>query len=181
MHPVSATICAITLLLPFFWYLQICTDLLALRADYQREIDRLQPRVARLEGLLNNEDMMRESAGQLRVQLARIAYPPDLDRAFISATLQKELKQLFSDAGMSVSNSQVLPLRTEDNFDRIIVRYTVTGSIDGLDGALRLIAEFSPRVLVETLEVWPKAARRGQPDSQTVTATLQLLSLGVVQ
>lgn len=180
-HSVAATVCAITLALPALVYLYLSINLLSLRGEYQREIEKLEPRVARLVGLYNNEELMRASDAELQGLVARRVYPFNLDRASISATLQTELKQVFADAGMSVSNSQVLPLRREENYDQIMVRYTVTGTIRGLDDALRRIAEFSPLVLVESLELWPKRVRSNAAPSQTVTATLQLLSLGAIE
>jgi general secretion pathway protein M len=180
-HSVSAVICGLTLLVPILLYLQLSINLLSLRAEYQGEVEKLEPRVARLVGLFENENLMRASDAELQGLVARRVYPPGLDRASISATLQKELKQVFSDAGMSVSNSQVLPLRKEQRFDQIMVRYTVTGTMRGLDDALRRIAEYSPLVLVESLELSPRRVRTKAAPSQTVTATLQLLSLGAIE
>lgn len=180
-HRGPAVICAVTIFIPVFLYLYVLQALLSMRAEYQQSTDRLQPRIARLQGLVEREQDLLDSSDELRLQMARLIYPAELDRASISTGIQKELKQMFSDAGMSVSNSQVLPMREEGRFDHGSVRYTVTGSISGLDDSLKRIAEYSPMVLVEVMEIWPKRDRKGQPETQNITANLKLLSLRAVE
>ncbi len=180
-HSVSAIVCGLTLLLPLLLYFYVTGGLLSLRSEYQQEIDRLEPRLARLKGLYENEALMQASATELQGLLERRVFPPDLDRVSIAATMQKDLKQVFADAGMAVSSSQALPLRREGNFDHVLVRYTVTGTLRGLDDALRRIAEFTPLVLVASVELAPRRVRSSDAPSQTLTATLQLLSLRDVE
>ena len=80
------------------------------------------------------------------------------------------------DAGLAVSNSQVLPVREKDNFDYISIRLTVEGDLSGLDAALTGIAAFRPILLVESLELGAIRSTRNS-NEQIVSATVQLLSL----
>ena len=93
------------------------------------------------------------------------------------------MRQILVEAGLSVSNSQVLPVREEGVFDYIGLKLTVTGSVASLDAALAAIAAYRPLLLTESLDMWPNRTRgrKGEADQQTVSASLQLLSLRAVQ
>lgn len=181
-HSRSATICGVTLLVPLIVYLKLFLGVWGLRAEYVADIDRLEPRIARLQGIKAFESELRDSSGQVQQQLKSLAYPASSDRASIAAALQTDVRQLMSEAGLSVSNSQVLPLREEERFDFIGVKLTVSGSLDALDGALEKLNEFAPVVIIESLETWParQSRKKGAPEVQSVTASLRLVSLRAV-
>ena len=176
-------IVGLTLIVPAVLYLNVLFSLLGLRQDYQVEIERLEPRVARLQGLLEYEDQLRESAGKVDKQVVNLVYRATSDRAAVSATLQTSVRQILVEAGLSVSNSQVLPVREEGVFDYIGLKLTVTGSVASLDAALAAIAAYRPLLLTESLDMWPNRTRgrKGEADQQTVSTSLQLLSLRAVQ
>ena len=183
LHRRSAVIIAVTLLLPALLYINAVLSLLSARSHYQADIDALQPRIGRLRGLLEHEDQLRASTAAIDQQVLNLVYPASDDRTTVSAQLQTDVRQLLVAAGLSVSNSQVLPVRERDTFDYIAVRVTVTGSLVGLDAALSAIADDVPVVLVESLDVWPKrqSRRASGAGDQTINATLQLLSLRAAQ
>lgn len=187
-HRRSAWIIGLTILVPALLYLNALSGLLNLRQEYQSGIDALSPRVARLQGLIDHEDQLREAAGEVDQQVLGLVYPASDDRATVSARLQKEVRQMLVDAGLSVSNSQVLPLREKDLFDYVGVKITVTGDVAGLNAALTSLSLFQPLVMVESLDVWPKRESRRRSGTtensegeQVVNATMQLLSLRAVQ
>ncbi len=176
-HQRSAWICGLTLLLPVLLYLNGIGNLWQVRAGYQDEINRLEPRIARWQGLEEREQELREAADLGTSRMVGLVYPPEGDNAASATSLQKDARQLFTDAGMEITNSQVLPVRQEANFDYIGVKLTVAGDLASLDAALAAVGEFSPLLLVEALDIWPIRVRRGQPEGQQVTANLRLLSL----
>lgn len=181
-HPRSAAICGVTLLLPFFVYLNVLLGAWGLRSEYVSSIERLEPRIARLKGIQSVENQLSDSSGQVHQAMRRLAYPASEDRAGIAAALQTDVRQLMAEAGLSVSNSQVLPLREEERFDYIGVKLTVSGSLGALDEALAKLADFTPAVIIESLEAWPARQRRskGQPETQSITASIRLVSLRAV-
>lgn len=178
-HRRSAIICGITLLLPVLVYLKLMSGAFGLRADYAAEIDRLEPRVARLQGLMGFEDQLRASSVAARLQVGELVYPVSTDAATVSAGLQADVRQLMAQSGLSVSNSQVLPVVQEEKFDYIGVKLTVEGSVTALDQALAELASFSPMIIVDSLTVSP--VRQGRKKTaqapQHVTASIALLSL----
>jgi len=178
-HRRSAIIVGLTLLLPIALYLNVLLGLLGLRFEAQGRIDNLQPRIARLQGLIENEAALRESAGQVDSRLAQLGYPATEDANAAAATLQADVRQLFAEAGLEVSNSQVMPTRTEEDFDFIAIKLTASGGLAALDAALIGVSAFRPMLLVESMDVFParKKRKRGEPQPQAVTAVIQLLAL----
>ena len=183
LHQRTAVICGITLLVPLVLYLNLLFGLWGARVSAQTEIDRVEPRIARLQGLIDNEGQLREAAALVDSQVLTLVYPAVDDQATVAANLQTQVRDIFSKAGLSVTNSQVLPAREQGNFDYIGVKLTVTGGLPALDEALAAIGTYMPLVLVESLDIYP-ARSRSKRDSgnagQVITANLQLLSLRAV-
>ena len=179
-HKRTAWICGLTLLLPLFLYLNMLLGLWEMRSGYQSDIDNLTPRIARLHGITGHEQELRDSAALGSKEVVRLVYPASGDRAAVAAELQTNARQIFSEAGLTVSNSQVLPLREQENFDYISIRLTVEGDLADLDTALGEIAEFRPLLLVESLDMRPLRSGRKVKGAQVVSASLQLLSLRAI-
>lgn len=179
----SAFIVGLTLLVPVLIYLYFLVGLLSLRQGYQADIDRLTPRIARLQGLMSVQDKLGEVSGAADRQLLGLVYPVTEDRAAVAARLQKDVRQILVDVGLTVTNSQVLPVREVEDFDYIGLKITLSGKIDGLDAALITLSAHTPMLLVESLEVWPnrQTRRKEEKNEQLLTASMQLLSLRAVQ
>ncbi|MEH6585324.1 MAG: type II secretion system protein GspM [Halioglobus sp.] len=181
-HQRSAIICGLTLLLPLLVYLNLLLGTWGLGAEYAQDMKRLPQRIARLQGLQEVEDQLRESSGVVQQTTSRLAYAANAERASVAASMQSDVRQLMTDAGLTVSNSQVLPVREEENFDFIGVKLTVAGDIEALDQALAEMANFAPLIIVEGMDVWPTRQRsvRGaaaKTEKQEATVSIRLLSL----
>ena len=177
-HRRSAILIGITLLIPVYFYLSTLFGLLGLGMEYRADSNRLEPRLARLQGLLDVEaDLTSQSAEALSV-LSRQAYSADEDPSSLAATLQADVRQIFAEAGLSVANSQVLPVREGDRFDRVAVKLTVSGALPALDAALIGVAAHEPRMLVESIDAFPaRAGGRNAQKQQVLTAVVQLMVL----
>jgi general secretion pathway protein M len=183
LHQRTAWICGLTLLLPVLVYLNAMLGMWGARQSAQAEIERIEPRLARLQGLIDYESALREAAEAVDSQVLELVYPAAQDQATVAAELQTNVRDIFGKAGLSVSNSQVLPAREQGSFDYIAVKLTVTGGLPALDEALAGIGAYLPLVLVESLDVYPARAARGKSEGQEqqITANIQLLSLRAVQ
>ncbi|MFV0277871.1 MAG: type II secretion system protein GspM [Parahaliea sp.] len=171
-----------TVLLPVLLLCYLLLGLLGLRGEYRQEVQRLEPRIARLEGLLQREEDLRQSAERVASEVSELVYSPSDDRASVSAALQSSVRGILADAGMNVANSQILPIEDFQGFDRLAVKLVATGDLPQLDGALADIAAFRPLLLVEQMDIRPSRQRRGnQPEVQEMTVTLQILALRKAQ
>lgn len=178
-HPRSAAICGATVMLPVLVYLNLLFGTWGLRAGYADDVDRLGPRIARLQGIQQVEEPLRESSALVQRQSARLVYPSSAEKTSVAAAMQADIRQLMTDAGLTVSNSQALPVREEETFDYIGVKLTVAGDVASLDRALAELAGFSPMIIVESLDIWPtrQRSRREEAEPQSATASLRLVSL----
>ena len=176
-HPRIVLICGLTLLLPALLYVNTLLGVWGMHRDAQSDIDNLMPRIARQYGLIEHEDELRDASNLARRGVATLVYPASRDAVSVSTTLQTSIRQIFSDAGLTVSNSQVLPVREKEHFNYINVNLTVQGDISGVDAALTDIAEFRPLLLVESLEMRPLRSGRAGAKDQIVVVSLQLLAL----
>ena len=178
-HPRSAAICGATLLVPVLLYLNLLFGAWGLRSEYASDVERLVPRIARMQGIVQVEDQLRESSALGQQQNARLVYPPSAEQTSVAASMQSDVRQLMVDAGLTVSNSQVLPVREEEKFDYIAVKLTVEGDVASLDRALAELADFTPMIIVESLDIWPtrQSSRQAKGKGQKATASLRLLSL----
>ena len=163
--------------LPALLYVNTLLGVWGMHRDAQSDIDNLMPRIARQYGLIEHEDELRDASNLARRGVATLVYPASRDAASVSTTLQTSIRQIFSDAGLTVSNSQVLPVREKEHFNYINVNLTVQGDISGVDAALTDIAEFRPLLLVESLEMRPLRSGRSGAKDQIVVVSLQLLAL----
>ena len=178
-----AGIVCLTLAVPLLFVLSILSDFWGVRQDNQRQIDRLEPRMARLGGLLESEERLKESSGKVGSQMLQLVYPQSDDRATIAAALQTSVRDIITVAGLKVGNSRILPVKTVDGFERIGLSLTVFGEMDALDELLADLADYTPLLLVESIEIKPgRQARRGaKPTGQLVNATMQLMTLRAAQ
>ena len=123
------------------------------------------------------------AVGAVDSKVVDLVYPASADRATVATTLQKDVRQILVEAGLTVSNSQILAVREEDAFDYIGLKLTATGDIAALDAALSAIAGYLPVLLVEELDIWPQrtGSRGGEAQQQELSVSLQLLSLRASQ
>ncbi|MEM6579961.1 MAG: type II secretion system protein GspM [Pseudomonadota bacterium] len=182
LHQRTAWICGLTLVLPLLLFLYLMGVFYGSYSEAQDEISRIEPRLARLQGLIDYEQALRDAAEVVDSQVLELVYPATEDQAAVAAELQTQVREIFSGAGLAINNSQVLPVREQGNFDYIAVKLTTTGSLAALDNALAELAQYLPLVLVESMDVYPARAIRGREvsDVQELTASVQLLSLRAV-
>ncbi|GAB5452709.1 MAG: hypothetical protein Hals2KO_30370 [Halioglobus sp.] len=178
-NPRSALLCGISLALPVLVWGYVALALMELRASAVKEIDYLAPRIARLQGLIAYEQGLSATTVEARERLALLAYPASVDIKELSASMQSDIRQLFADAGMAVSNSQVSAPVDEDLLERISVRLAVSGELGALQGALHALAAHEPVLVVESLEVRPENKRRDDKSSRLVSANIKIQALRV--
>jgi general secretion pathway protein M len=108
-----------------------------------------------------------------------LVFAPGEAPSALAARLQADVRQILLEAGLAVTNSQVLPLRKDDQFDRVGVKLTAKGSLNALDAALIGLAAYEPKLIIESLDTFPAATgRRNEPEeTQQLTAVFQLTVL----
>jgi len=185
LHRRSAVLIGITVLLPLYFYLSILVGLVGVRSEGVADIERIEPRLGRLLGLLQSEQQLQESARKARQSIDGLVYGVADNAESVAANLQTSVRQILADSGLDVADSQVLPPTEQGAFEQVGLRLTVRGSLAGLDAALAEIAAFRPILLVETVSAAPLRTnnRRAAEDEggQSLNVTLQVFSLRAAQ
>jgi DNA-directed RNA polymerase alpha subunit len=106
--------------------------------------------------------------------------------------MQRDIRELMVTAGLSVSGSQILPVRKSTGFDRLSLDITAQGNIDELDQTFADMKVLRPLVFVEFVDVKPVRVRRSrranvveanasEDDPRKLTARFQLFSLRLTE
>jgi hypothetical protein len=100
--------------------------------------------------------------------------------------MQRDVRELVTVAGLSVSGSQILPRQAHEGYERLVLDLTAEGNIDSLEQALEALEEMRPLVFVQSLSVKPaRVSRRrtrqaepeGEGDTRRLTARFKLTAL----
>lgn len=184
-RPTIVVGCTLGLVLIFILYWMLYFWLL--RQDFVNEIDAIQPRTSRLLGMVESFEKLQAVDGEADDILRGLAYSAERDSATTAAAMQQNIREVMVAAGMSVTGSQILPLRAGEGLDRLSLDITAAGNIDALDEALANLEEMRPLVFVDALKLKPvrsrSRGRRGAPkediagDPRKLTAQFQLFSL----
>jgi general secretion pathway protein M len=184
LHRRSAVLVGLTILLPLYLYISVLLGLVGIRSEGSADIERIEPRLGRLLGLLESEQLLQDSAGKAKQSIDGLVYAVSDNAESVAAELQTSVRQILADAGLDVADSQVLPPREQGTFEYVGLRLTARGPLAGLDAALAEIAAYRPMLLVETVEARPLRTnnRRNATDSgQSLNITLQVFSLRALQ
>jgi len=117
----------------------------------QTRLADLEPRYARLAGLLEHRAELQTLGVKANAQLARLAYPASQDVTQAGNDAQQRIRSLFADSKLDIISIQVLPPKEEPKFDRIPINLRVEGDLAGIQEALLKLSTQSPLVLVDSL------------------------------
>lgn len=120
----------------------------------QHVLTDLEPRYARLLGLLQRHAELKAMGVQANEQLARLTYPAGQDVTQAGNDAQQRIRSLFAESKLDIISIQVLPPPKEDiKFDRIPINLRVEGDLAGIQNALLRLTGQTPVVLVDSLSV----------------------------
>lgn len=176
-HGESAWLVGLTLAAVLLLALYAMTSLFLLGRQYSEEAERMTPRIARMAGMVAAESQLGEAVASARARLQQLAYPVEQDQAAVSAALQKNLRELIADAGMTIANSRLLPLRQSDHFEYITLNVNASGSLASLDEVLAQLAVYEPLVVIEGLDVKPQRVTNRPDQDVALVVNLSLMSL----
>lgn len=117
----------------------------------QSHLADLEPRYARLAGLMERQTDLKTLGVQAAAQLARLTYPASQDVTQAGNDAQQRIRGLFADSKLDIISIQVLPTKEEGKFDRILINLRVEGDLAGIQDALMKLGSQSPTVQVDSL------------------------------
>ncbi len=139
-----------------------------------------EARYARLAGLEAVAPRLEVALAELDDALARHAHPAELAADRLGTDLQQRARRIAEGAGLVVTGSQILPLKSGKHFTRIPMAMTVEGSLEGLRDMLLGLREASPSIQVDRLVVQPAIATQPEPGAVDRLLAAQM-NLSVLQ
>ena len=139
----------------------------------------IEPRYARLAGLREVRTEIETGLTQVQATLGRYAYPASMNGDRIGTDLQQRVRRVAEAAGMSVSGSQILPVRPADGFTHVPVSVSAEGTLESLRNMLAGLAAESPTIQVESIVIQSVARRRarGAPEDQRLAVQMNLAAI----
>lgn len=165
----AGLICALLLL-------AFSTDMLLRYQRYQSEIDRMMPRMAQIKGIQDAQQQIETAVAVAADEVARYVYPGAADDAALNSELQNKVRSAFTDAGMQVSGSQILPARPAGSVSQLLLDLTAVGSLEALETALGALKQAQPVILVDSLRIEPVINTRADR-TQSVQVNVRVSAL----
>jgi len=126
----------------------------------QQQLDDLEPRYARLLGMQAQQDEVRQALQRIATVKARHIYPAENDATQTGNALQQRLRDVLTQAGLSVISSQVrIPAaeKTDDAaaqaYGRVEILLSVDGSWHALQQALLAVQGIRPDVWLDEMRI----------------------------
>lgn len=127
----------------------------------QKKLADLEPRHARLAGLLQSEGQIKALIDKANGQISNLSYPAKQDASQAGNEAQQRIRSLFADSRLDIISIQVLPVPKEEGLiDRIPINLRVEGDITSLQRAMVLLSKQVPLVLVENISLQTVGAVR---------------------
>jgi general secretion pathway protein M len=117
----------------------------------QQRLADIEPRYARLAGLVERRADLKTQGTQANLQITRLTYPTAQDVTQAGNDAQQRIRSLFADSKLEIISIQVLPPKEEGKFDRIGINLRVEGDLTGIQNALALLSAQTPMVLVDNV------------------------------
>lgn len=117
-------------------------------------LEQVEPRHARLQGLLQSQDQLAAAAQRQTQLMAAYTHTPEQDVTQVGNGALQQLRNLLTQAGCQVLSSQVLPARDDvPDFDRIPISLRIEANPLALQTALAAIESSQPAMVVTNLNL----------------------------
>lgn len=126
----------------------------------QDRLAELEPRHARLLGLLQRQTDFAAGLQTVEQYLAANVYPAEQSASQAGNDAQQRIRDLFSESGLNVVSVQVQAVREEGAFDRVPIALRAEGDLPALHRALARLQAQSPTVTTESVSVQTVGAVR---------------------
>jgi general secretion pathway protein M len=124
----------------------------SVHGNASRALAEVQPRHARIAGLLQSTEQLAQSARDLQANLADYVYPPDGDPGQIGNQALQQVRDIATGHGLRVTSSQVAAVREDRGFDHIGLSLRIEGDWPQQLAFMRDLARQRPTIYSETVQ-----------------------------
>lgn len=138
-------------------------------------ISEVEPRYARLTGLIEDAQALASAQAQAQSLLAEYVHSSAMEVTQAGNAMQDKIRSVLSTAGLAVVSTQILPVKDENGFQQIPISVRAEGDIMSVQLALAALEEQKPAILVDGFVL--QAAAAPVKGTQKLAFQLQLLML----
>ncbi|WP_353234889.1 type II secretion system protein GspM [Diaphorobacter ruginosibacter] len=160
----------VVLLIPF---MVLGSVLLEKTAEAQSQLDRVEPRFARVLGIQRSADQLDSGLKNVNDRISTFVFPDEMDATQAGNAAQQSVRSVLTTAGMSVVSSQVLPTKTDQGFERISLSVRAEGELIHLQAALAVLPSLTPVILMDGVNI-QVTGRQTADKPQRLAAELKL-------
>ena len=138
----------------------------------------LEPRHARLAGLLGHGDQLAAAEQTVQANLAQYLHPPEADAGLVANGVLQRVRELAGQHELRVTSSQVTaPTEDKDNprLERVGLSLRLEGDWPRLQALLTALARERPAIYSQTVQLMAQAMPAGRPSP--IQAQLDLFVL----
>ena len=121
--------------------------------DALAQLEKLEPRHARLMGLTSQESDISALLQQVQKAGEQYVYPVTQDAAQAGNAAQQRVREIFGAAGLHISSSQGLTAKVDIGFERIPLTVRAEGDLLALQSALAVLSSQLPLILISDMDV----------------------------
>ena len=119
----------------------------------ENTVAELEPRYARLLGLEASQPELNQALLESTSLISRPVYPASQDVSQAGNDAKQRIRNIATRAGLSIMSSQVLPPKSEKQFDRVPLTVRLEGELPALQAALVVLAGEAPSINFESFSV----------------------------
>lgn len=142
----------------------------------QAVLQQIEPRYARLTGLLGEQERIHAALTTTQASLARYAYPASVPLDRVGAEVQQRVRALAEAAGLTVSNSQITAPREHEHFIQINFAMTVVGDAEAFVTFSARLSQQEPLVRLDQINLNAFQLREGTAGIRPATMVQMNLS-----
>lgn len=132
------------------------------------QLAEIEPRHARLAGLLHSQDVLSQAATRLQANLADYVHPAAADPSQLGNTALQRVRELATRHGLRIASSQTSAPRDEDGFERIGLNLRIEGDWPGIAALLSDLAAQRPAIYYASLQMGQQQGNRRRAGQDTL-------------
>jgi hypothetical protein len=174
----------LTLFAVLFLLAVIFIPLNAKQAKYNEIIQKSQPRIERVQGLIQAAPQLEFQLIKARASAKQQLYPGGSDDNRFNTELQTRLRTLAQQNGLTLASIRALPSRKEHDLDVILLNLNLQGGIKELRNylyGLQLPSDSEPMLYIDTLTLRRNNIAPDSPQTLSIDITVAALRVASTQ
>jgi len=168
----------LTLIVILLVLVAIFIPLAAKQNQYNTIIQKSQPRIERVQGLLAAAPQLENQLNAARAMAQAQLYPNTSDENRLNTELQTRLRSLAQQSGLTVGSLRALPPRKELNLDVLLLNLSLQGGLSELQKFLDAVqhpAEAAPALRIDNLILRRASIVPNTPQTLAIDITVAAL------